>query len=160
MRISELIPPEDVLLDVVLKDKPQALKFIADELSIDRVLDPERVRAALAAREDLGSTGVGEGIALPHVCIPELDASVGLFLRVTTPINFDSIDGKPVDIICAVISPEPEKCGANPPLSILAALARLLKDKSVADDLRQARNVTSVCKILSRSETLVVTKTS
>jgi PTS system nitrogen regulatory IIA component len=157
MRISDLIPPEDILLDVNVKDKAQALKFIAEELSIDRVLDPERVRAALTAREDLGSTGVGDGVALPHICLPELDTSVGLFLRVTPPINFDSIDDKPVDLICAVISPEPEKCGADQPLSILAALARLLKDKATADELRQARNASSVYKILSRSDTLAST---
>ncbi len=160
MRISDLIPPEDILLDVAIRDKTQALKFIAEELSIDRVLDPERVRAALAAREDLGSTGVGEGIALPHVCLPELNTSLGLFLRVTPPINFGSIDNKPVDLICAVISPEPERCGADQPLSILAALARLFKDKAVADELRQARNVTSVFKILSKSETIAATNVS
>jgi PTS system nitrogen regulatory IIA component len=157
MRISDLIPPEDVLLDVAVKDKAQALKFIAEELSIDRELDPERVRTVFAAREDLGSTGVGDGIALPHICLPELDTPVGLFLRVTPPIDFDSIDDKPVDLICAVMCPDAEKCGADQPLSILAALARLLKDKATADELRQARNVTSAYKILTRSDTLATT---
>lgn len=154
MRIANLIPPEDILLDVNVKDKPHALKFIAEELSIDRDLDPEQVRAALAAREELGSTGIGGGIAFPHTCLPNLDTSLGLFVRASPPIEFDSIDGRPVDLIFTVISPALEKCGPDKPLSILAALSRLLKDKATVQALRQARSVSSCSKILYQFDAL------
>ena len=152
MRLSELIPPEDVILDVNVRDKPQALKFIAEELSIDRLLDPERVRQALAAREELGSTGIGRGIALPHVCLKELDGFRALFVRLAPPIDFNSVDGKPVDLIFTIISPAGKEGCTYKPFSILAAISRTLQDEATTDELRHARSASSVCKIFRRLE--------
>jgi PTS system nitrogen regulatory IIA component len=150
MRLSELIPPEDVILDVNVRDKPQALKFIAEELSIDRLLEPERVRQALAAREELGSTGIGRGIALPHVCLKELDGFRALFVRLAPPIDFNAVDGKPVDLIFTIISPTAKEGSPYKPLSLLAAVCRMLQDEAVAGELRHARSASSVCKIFRR----------
>jgi nitrogen PTS system EIIA component len=150
MRLSDLIAPEDVILDVNVKDKPQALKFIAEELSIDRLLDPERVRKALAAREELGSTGIGRGIALPHVCLKELDAFRALFVRLSPPIDFNAVDEKPVDLIFTIISPAGQEGTTYKPLSLLAAVSRMLQDQATASELRSARSASSVCKIFRR----------
>ncbi len=129
MRISDLTPPEDVILDVNINDKSQALKLVAEELAIDRAVDPERVRAALAAREQLGSTGIGHGIALPRVCLPELDACRARFVRAMPPVGLNAVDGKPV---------------------VLVAISCLPKDKGTASELCQARSASSVSKIFRR----------
>ncbi len=101
-------------------------------------LDPERIANALAAREALGSTGIGHGVALPHVCFPDLERPYAFLCSLARPIGFDAIDGERVDLVCAVISPANAKAEGGESLSNLAAISRLLRDKERASAIRKA----------------------
>jgi len=151
MRISDIITPTTIAVGVHIDDKAQVLKFIAARLGARSGLDPERIREALAAREALGSTGIGQGVALPHVCFPDLARPYGLFITLAEPIGFDSIDDEPVDIICAIISPLGSGCGADQPLSQLAAICRILRDKANTPAIRKANNPWTVYDIVVKS---------
>ena len=152
MRLSHVIPLEAIAIDVPAKDKPQALKFLAKKLSKQSGIDPERIRSALAAREAIGSTGIGRGAAVPHVCFGELQRSYAVFARLDEAIDFDAIDGEPVDLLFAVISPNGPKCGASEPLSILASMSRLLREPSSTQALRTAGSVQAVYDVLLKTD--------
>jgi PTS system nitrogen regulatory IIA component len=138
MRISDLVTPASIAVRVHLDGKPDALQFAAMGLGSRSGLEPERIRQALAAREALGSTGIGRGVAVPHVCFPDLDRPYALFCLLAKPINFDAIDSEPVDLICAIISPANPEAGASESLSHLAAISRVLRDKDRAAAIRKA----------------------
>ena len=121
MRISDLITPASIAVRVHIGDKPDALRFAAHALGSRSGLDPERIANALAAREDLGSTGIGHGVALPHVCFPDLDRPYAFLCSLAKPIDFDSIDDGRVDLVCAVLSP------TNPNSESLSNSGRHLK---------------------------------
>jgi PTS system nitrogen regulatory IIA component len=138
MRIADLITPASIAVRVHIDNKPEALRFAAMALGSRSGLQPERIREALAAREELGSTGIGRGVALPHVSFPDLDRPHALLFSLAKPIRFDAIDGEPVDLICAIISPTAPNAGASESLSNLAAICRILRDKDHAAAMRKA----------------------
>ncbi|WP_375253711.1 PTS sugar transporter subunit IIA [Yoonia sp.] len=96
-------------------------------------LDATSVVDALIERENLGPTGVGQGIALPHARLPELDHVVGLFLRLEKPLNFEAVDRQPVDLVFALLAPE--KAGADH-LKALALVSRTLRHDGICSKLR------------------------
>ncbi len=151
MRISDLIPPAAIAVGVQIDGKAQALKLAASSLGAISGLDPERIRQALASREALGSTGIGHGVALPHVCFQELDRSYALLQTLAVPIDFDSIDDQPVDIICTIISPASAAGGGS--LTCLAAVARVLRDSDRAEAIRKANSSWAVYDIISEPAT-------
>lgn len=138
MRISDLITPASIAVRVHIDDKPDALRFTAMALGARSGLNPERIREALAAREALGSTGIGRGVAVPHVCLPDLDKPYAFLCSLARPIGFEAIDGQRVDLLCAVISPATQQTGTSESLSNLAAISRLLRDKDRASAMRKA----------------------
>ena len=138
MRLSDLITPASIAVRVHIDDKPDALRFTAMALGSRSGLKPERIREALAAREALGSTGIGHGVALPHVCFPDLEKPYAFLCSLAKPIGFDSIDGERVDLVCAVISPINPKADGSESLSNLAAISRLLRDSDRASAMRKA----------------------
>ncbi len=151
MRISDLVTPASIAVRVHIDDKPDALRFAAMALGSRSGLDPERIRDALAAREALGSTGIGRGVAVPHVCFPDLERPYALFYTLANPIDFDSIDDEPVDLICAIISPAVSDSGASESLAHLAAISRILRNKDRAAALRKATNPWDVYDIIVKS---------
>jgi PTS system nitrogen regulatory IIA component len=150
MRLTDIITPATVAVHVRLNDKAHALRFAAASLGARSGLDPERIREALAAREELGSTGIGRGIAVPHVCLADLDQPYALFCTLAEPIDFDAIDSKPVDLIFTIITPPGAGTGSGQALSYLAAFSRLLRDNNVAGALRNADNPWSVYDIVGK----------
>lgn len=148
MRLSEMITPATIAVHVHIDDKAHALRFAADSLGARCGLDPERIREALAGREALGSTGIGRGIAVPHVCLPDLDRPYALFCTLADPIDFDSIDNKPVDLIFTIITPPGSGTGGGEALIYLAAVSRMLRDEKLASALRNATNPWSVYDIV------------
>jgi len=137
MRISDLITPASIAVRVHIEDKPDALRFAAMALASRCGLSPESIRQALAAREALGSTGIGHGVAVPHISLSGLDRPHAILCSLARPIKFDSIDGAPVDLVCAIISPASSE--ASESLSHLAAISRLLRDKERASAIRKAK---------------------
>ena len=140
MRLSEMITPATIAVHVHIDDKAHALRFAAASLGARSGLDPERIREALASREALGSTGIGRGIAVPHVCLTNLDRPYALFCTLADPIDFDAIDNKPVDLIFTIITPPGSGTGGGEALSYLAAVSRMLRDEGLASALRNATN--------------------
>ncbi len=151
MHISDLITPASIAVRVHIDDKADALRFAAMALGSRCGLDPERIRQALAAREQLGSTGIGKGVAVPHVCLADLDRPYGLFFTLAKPIAFDAIDGAPVDLICAIISPANADRGKSELLSLLAAISRIIRDEERAAALRKAADPWGVSDIIVKA---------
>ncbi|MEL6838926.1 MAG: PTS sugar transporter subunit IIA [Pseudomonadota bacterium] len=96
-------------------------------------LNPTAVIDALIEREGLGPTGVGQGVALPHARIAEVDAVKGIFLKLEKPLNFEAVDRQPVDLVFALVAPE--NAGVDH-LKALALVSRTLRDKSICAKLR------------------------
>ncbi len=148
MRISDLITPASIAVRVHIDDKSDALRFASSALGSRSGLNPERIREALCAREALGSTGIGRGVALPHVCFPGLDRPYAFLCSLAKPIGFDSIDGERVDLVCAIISPTNSPSGAGESLTNLAAISRLLRDKDRASAMRKAKKAADIYDVI------------
>jgi len=100
-------------------------------------------------RERLGTTGVGSGIAIPHGKLPELDRLYGIFARLEKPVDFQSIDERPVDLIFVLLAPE--EAGADH-LKALARVSRLLRDQNTCEKLRGTGEVDALSAILTESQ--------
>jgi PTS system nitrogen regulatory IIA component len=133
MDIVNLIAPAQVLADLKVADKPQVLREIGRRAAAALGLDARNVVDALTAREGMGSTGIGQGIAVPHARLPGLTQSFGLFARLARPVDFAAIDGKPVDLVFLLLTPA---VGSGDHLAALACVARRLRDPAVAGVLR------------------------
>ena len=138
MKLSEVLAPENVVLGLEAPSKSRLMHMLA-EIAAGRLgISEATVFSALDKRETLGSTGIGEGIAIPHAPIPGLKEPFALFARLSKPIDFDAIDENPVDIVAVLLVPV-EKSSAN--LNLLAALARTLR---TADKMERVRTFTAV----------------
>ena len=100
----------------------------------------------LMQREKLGSTGIGHGIAIPHGKLPKLEKLFGLFARLDRPIDFESLDGQPVDLVFLLLAPE--GAGADH-LKALASVARLLRDPDIAHKLRESSDSEALYAVLT-----------
>lgn len=136
MHPSDLIAPSSVLDDVRVDDKRELLQRLARWVAPMAGLDPARVAEALEAREALGSTGIGGGVALPHARLSEIHRPVGYLARLRRPLAFDAVDNGPVDLVCLALLPPVREGGEQ--LVALACLSRRLRDPDVLARLRQA----------------------
>lgn len=133
MDIADLLTPMSVIARLRATSKKQALQELARRAS-DLTGQPERaIFSTLMKRERLGTTGVGNGIAIPHGKLTTLDRLHGMFARLDHPIDFDAIDDRPVDLIFLLLAPEAS--GADH-LKALARVSRLLRDKTACEKLR------------------------
>jgi PTS system nitrogen regulatory IIA component len=137
MRLSELLPPERVAIYQPTNgarplDKAGVLKALAQMLSQGTPADGATVEKVLAEREQLQSTGIGEGVAIPHGALPHLDSQHAGLLIVPQGVDFAAIDGQAVNIVFAVISP---KRATGEHLKTLARVSRILRNKAFRDRL-------------------------
>jgi PTS system nitrogen regulatory IIA component len=148
MEIAELIGPGGVVANLRVTSKKQALQELAKRAA-EITGQPERaIFEVLIERERLGTTGVGNGIAIPHGKLTNLDRLYGLFARLEAPIDFDAIDEQPVDLICVLLAPE--TAGADH-LKALARVSRLLRDRAVCDKLRGTDSAEAIRALLTES---------
>lgn len=133
MDIADLLGPGQVVAKLRATSKKQALQNLARRAAEITGQSEDAIFKALDKREKLGTTGVGNGIAIPHGKLPNLDRIYGLFARLEHPIDFDAIDERPVDLIFLLLAPEGS--GADH-LKALARASRLLRDKSACEKLR------------------------
>ena len=131
----------------VLEQLGQRLAESVPELTQDLVFD------ALLERERLGSTGLGKGIALPHARMAQVDRAMGAFIKLTNGVDFDAIDGEPVDLAFAMLVPEE---ATDEHLQLLSTLARLFSDSAFCSALRQAETDHDLYQLLRRRETRLV----
>ena len=133
MEMRELISQDAVIDGLKASSKKQALQDLAERASKVAEVNARDVLDTILAREKLGTTGVGQGIAIPHGRIDKLDRLHGLFARLNKPVDFESLDDQPVDLVFMLLAPE--SAGADH-LKALAKISRLLRDKSVVEKLR------------------------
>jgi len=132
---SDLLRAEAVLTGLPAATKKTLFTQLAGVAASVADLDPRTVAERLAAREALGSTGFGGGVAIPHAKLPGLASVTGIFARLAQPIEFDAVDEMPVDLVFALLSPA--DAGADH-LKALARVSRRLRDRSFLDKLRGA----------------------
>ncbi len=141
MKISEVMKPDDVLIDVSVSSKGRLLQQLSDKAARALGVSERDILAALESREALGSTGIGAGIAIPHAPVAGIERPFGLFVRLTKPIEFDAIDDEPVDIVCLILTP-PE--GQANHLKLLANVARQLRSEHVLKRIRSTREANHI----------------
>ena len=145
MKISEFLDRQHVIPGLNAADKPALLRALAERAAIVVKLDEEVIAEALMAREQLGSTGMGGGIAIPHTRLRGLTRPFGMFTRIEPPLDYAAIDGKPVDLVFLLLTPNSE---GNAHLAALAAVSRRLRDSSAARAVRAAANAREIYDVL------------
>ena len=148
MEITELIGSGGVVANLRVTSKKQALQELAKRAAEITGQAERAIFEVLIERERLGTTGVGNGIAIPHGKLADLERLYGLFARLETPIDFDAIDEQPVDLICVLLAPE--TAGADH-LKALARVSRLLRDRAVCDKLRGTDSAEAIRALLTES---------
>ena len=135
MEITDLLAPEAVLPSLKAQGKKQLLQELAERAALLSGQPERRIFETLVERERLGSTGMGQGIAIPHGRLAGLTKIVGLFARMETPIAYDAVDNQPVDLVFLLLAPE--GAGADH-LKALARVSRLLRNQQTCEKLLAA----------------------
>jgi nitrogen PTS system EIIA component len=145
MKVADFLSSADVSVDAPFADKQKLLEDLARRAAPAVDLEPERILAELRKREQLGSTGMGGGLALPHARIHQIQKPFGMVVRLKKPIEFDAVDGKPVDMIALLLLPDTQE---GKQLGALACIARKLRDPDVMTALRRARDAAELYRAL------------
>jgi PTS system nitrogen regulatory IIA component len=146
MPLDDLLAAQTVLPALKAKNKKQALQELAARAAPVSGRTEREIFDTLLQRERLGSTAIGRGVAIPHGKLAKLDHLVGIFARLDKPIDFEALDGEPVDLIFLLLAPE--GAGADH-LKALARVARVLRDEKVAEKLRAARDENALRDLLT-----------
>lgn len=145
MDLSDLLAPDAVMASLHAQSKKQVLQEVCDRAARVTGLVEREIFDAILQRERLGSTGVGQGVAIPHGKQRSLQKLVGVFARLVRPVGFDSLDDQPVDLVFLLLAPE--SAGADH-LKALARIARVLRDGAVAQSLRLAADEAGIYSLL------------
>ncbi len=148
MEITDILTPNAIVPALRSTSKKQALQELSRRAAALTGLDERTIFDVLMDRERLGTTGVGNGIAIPHGKLSSLTRLHGLFARLDRPIDFQAIDDQPVDLIFLLLAPE--SAGADH-LKALARVSRLLRDKSVCEKLRGTEESEAIYALLTES---------
>lgn len=148
MDLSDLLVIDAILPRLKSANKKQALQEMAAKAAALTARDERDIFETLMQREKLGSTGVGHGVAIPHGKLTGLDRLVGVFALLDRPIDFDSLDGEPVDVMFLLLAPE--SAGADH-LKALARIARVLRDDETAAKLRAADDAAAMYALLTEN---------
>jgi PTS system nitrogen regulatory IIA component len=150
MLVSDLLSPERVLPQVRISSKKRLLELVSQALvQNDETLDSREVFESLCARERLGSTGLGNGVAIPHGRVAGSALVQAVFVRLSKPLAFDAIDGKPVDLLFALAVPE--NCTGDH-LKLLAQIAERFSDAELLEKLRSAEDTAELIELLSSTQ--------
>ncbi len=133
MNLDDIIDSRSVLAHVKAQGKKQLLQELSHALAKRVAVDHRIIFETLLTREKLGSTGIGQGIAIPHGKLATLGRVYGLFAKLSQPLDFDSVDGQPVDLVFVLLAPD--HAGADH-LKALARISRLLRDPAMVAKLR------------------------
>jgi nitrogen PTS system EIIA component len=144
--VGELLRVEDIHLDLDVSDKGRLLERIAALLSRRHGLSEAQVLESLIAREQLGSTGLGHGVAIPHARMPQCYAAAGVFVRTKVAVPFDAPDRKPVSLFLGLIVP---KQATERHLQLLATSAAMFSDRTFRDKLRACPDPSAVRELLA-----------
>ena len=149
--LSQILSPENVVLDIPVTSKKRALEQISLLFENHQGLERVSVFDSLFARERLGSTGLGHGVAVPHGRVKNIDSPCAAFARLAQPVAFDSPDGQPVDLILVLIVPE---TATQQHLDILAEVAQRLSEPSILEQLRRETDAMRIYEMLTVTNAL------
>lgn len=150
MQLGDLISPEAVIASLKARNKKQLLQELSGRAARLTGIPDRDIFDMLWQRERLGSTGLGLGVAIPHAKLAGLKRIVGVFALLAEPVNFDSVDGEPVDLVVLLLAPE--GAGADH-LKALARISRLLRDTQAVDKLRASKDAAAIYAVLTEEET-------
>ena len=146
MQIKDFLRPESVEIDVESSDKSGLLRHLGARAASALALPVAAVSNELEKRDELGSTGIGGGVSIPHARFREVKKPYGLLVRLKHPIEFEAIDGQPVDLIFLLLLPASSQLDQ---LNALAAVARKLRDPGVLARLRSAKSASELFKAIT-----------
>jgi PTS system nitrogen regulatory IIA component len=150
MKIVDLLNPAAIVADLRASDKMAALEELADAvLLVDSNLNRGEIMKVLQERERLGSTGIGEGVAIPHGKLKDIDRLLISFGRSTSGVEFDSMDGKPAKLFFLLLAPE-QSVGIH--LKTLARISKLLKSSAVRRRLLDAGDKEDIYRVIGEEE--------
>ena len=145
MLVSEIITQNRVVSLASISSKKRLFQEISNNLASDCGLNSEIIFSALKDREQLGPTGMGNGIAIPHAKVDGIESIKGMFIKLEKPIEFESLDKKKVDLIFTILAPTDS--GVDH-LKALAKVSRLLRDQNICSKLRSTEDITALFSIL------------
>ena len=149
MTVTALLSPDRIFIDPNISSKKKLLEFIANTVTDQCGLAHSTLFNSLLDRERLGSTGLGNGFAVPHARLSDLKETIGFFVKLAKPVNFDAPDNQPVDLIFCIIIPEH---ATDEHLQILASLAKTFSQPSICAAMRNARSDKDVTRIIDSAE--------
>jgi PTS system nitrogen regulatory IIA component len=150
MSLHDLIDSDAIIASLKAPTKKQALQELSERASAVAGLPAREIFDAWLQRERLGSTGVGGGIAIPHGKLPRVARMIGVFARLERPIDYEALDGEPVDLIFLLLAPE--SAGADH-LKALSRVARSLRDPSLTARLRATKDASGLFLLLTQDPT-------
>jgi PTS system nitrogen regulatory IIA component len=146
MKLTELVAEDRVFLNVSPTNRDALFAYLAERAEKLGVVDSRHCTKALHIREELGSTGLGNGIAIPHGRIKGLDGVVGMLATLARPIDFEAVDGEPVDLVMMLLMPEQP---GGDQMKALSRIARVARDEATVNALRSAVSADEVTDILA-----------
>jgi PTS system nitrogen regulatory IIA component len=141
MKISDLLSPNDVMIDIRTSNKRLLLQELATRAAASLGLNVDQIAPYLLKREELGSTGIGRGVAIPHARLPDVQRPYGLLARLKAAIEFDAIDGQAVDVVFVLLLPA---AAENGQIGALAQVARTLRPEENLARLRAAKSASEL----------------
>ena len=150
MEMTDLLSPEAILPAVTPKSKKQVLQLISAKAAEMSGVSERDIFDTLLEREKLGSTGMGNGVAIPHGRLESIDKLFGIFIRLDKGIEFEALDDQPVDLMFAIFAPD--GAGADH-LKALARVARVLRDGELVNKLRGTENADALFALLTSAQT-------
>lgn len=149
MELSKFLLPEAIVADAKAGSKKRILQDAAQLAAQVYDLPESKLLSALQARELLGPTGMGNGIAIPHARLPEIKHVCGVFMHLESPVDFGAVDRKPVDLIFVLFAPE---SAVTDHLKSLARVSRTLRNEATCQKLRSTRDSAALYSILVENE--------
>ena len=146
MPLLDFLAPAAVIPALRASSKKQALQELAEVAARLTGLEERTIYEVLLQRERLGSTGIGDGVAIPHAKLAKLDSIFGLVARLDKPIHFEALDGQPVDLMFVLLAPE--EAGADH-LKALARIARVVREPGMSDRIRATRDAEALYALLT-----------
>lgn len=148
MQLIDLLTPDNVASGVNAGSKKRALEMASEELAREQEQASSRqILEGLCAREKLGSTGLGHGVAIPHARMAGLDQPAGAMIRLAEPVDFDAADREPVDLIFALVVPE---AATEEHLQLLGQIAELFGDENRRENVRRADDAKAMYELIAR----------
>lgn len=150
MDLSDLVTQKSIMPSVKVASKKQLLQVLSEKAAEITGLSERDIFDTIMQREKLGSTGVGNGIAIPHGKLKNVGSITGIFARLETPVDFEALDDEPVDLVFMLLAPE--TAGADH-LKALSRIARILREPDMVSKLRQTKDASALFAFLTAHPT-------